>query len=118
MEHWPIPKKHSDARNAFDEMKDRYLVNPILAYLNDSLIPPEKYQAELKGATVVMVFTLNHLPKANQDTFWASISNIDVLESPPRDNFFVPSKRPAPATNPFHLKKKGLASGTKKTKTG
>ncbi|KAJ2911701.1 hypothetical protein MD484_g8715, partial [Candolleomyces efflorescens] len=118
MEHWPVPKSHTDARNAFDEMKDRYLVNPILAYMNDSLIPPEKYKAELKGATVVMVFTLHRLSKSNQDTFWASISNIDVLESPPDDFFNVPSKRPAPQTNPFHLKKKGLSIGGKKSKTG
>ncbi|KAJ2911611.1 hypothetical protein MD484_g8802, partial [Candolleomyces efflorescens] len=110
MEKWPIPASNEDATIAFAEMKDKYLVNPIPAYLDDDLIPPHKYDSELCGATAMVVFTLSRLPKSDQDTFYADIVNIDIIEPGSGDNIFVSptaSKRPAPPMlNPFAIKKK------------
>jgi hypothetical protein len=110
MENWPIPTSNEDARIAFAEMKDKYLVNPIQAYLDDELIPPQKYDSHLCGATAIVVFTLSRLAKPTQDTFYADLVNIDVIEPGAGDNIFVSptaSKRPAPPTlNPFAMKKK------------
>jgi hypothetical protein len=102
-------------------MKDDHIVNPIQAYGEDGLIAPQKYCAELQGATIVLIFMLSCYTKADQATFWASIVHIDIIKSPSSlaDDRFSLTKCPAPPeTNPLHLKKKGVtsSSGRKKSK--
>lgn len=82
---WPC--NSPDARKQLQEMikEGCFEVQPIPAYdMDDKLIAPQDYEAQLKNAIVRIKATISHqyLRKKKTDNFYADIQEIRVLSPP------------------------------------
>ena len=109
LEQWPHTVGSSACLTELQELvrARTHSINALPAYnRNGQLIKPNDYVRELKGATVVVHFTLSHWAiggREQSDTFNPDVVNIKVLIPPTPDTASVPKtpvKRNA-LTDPF-----------------
>lgn len=84
-----IPVRSKAAKDELVKMRDTFVFNPLPAYdVNGDRISPADYESALRGATVLVTFTLTHYhfkqsgTREASDTFVADIVKIRVLAPP------------------------------------
>ncbi|KAI0349343.1 hypothetical protein OH77DRAFT_1525755 [Trametes cingulata] len=83
--YWPLHNNEM-AKRALEDIKSTHVAVPLRAYGVDSrIIPPSRYHIDLRGATVLVAFTMLHYnistpnSSALKDTFCFDISYLRIL---------------------------------------